>query len=552
MGSQAEYWTDIYATTHEQRLKESMDAARKELVDRYGANATYLKYLDGELELYETELTKAQSALADYETKRGGKQGVGADDAAALLGVMAKAGGDIADATGAAAQRKLQAEAAVMERYRLNASQTSAIGGVSSDLQGRNVNAVTNSADLNRYIRESIDDQISAGTFAPGSEAAKAAASQLFSTLDRALQTNPQYIVDGPAIQQQMAADIGAKLGVDPKYVDRTQVDADVSIDIGKAQRTVGATGTGTSRRAAGLAEDVLMGKLDKATPEQEKAIKEFQEKYGEKYFKLIESGKDISDALIDLKGEEGVDEADVDRTFEAARSALAEIGDYDSYKFFDPAYVSLYGRTISTGSKLKTIREKRTQAISGLADVPTEEMVRRRGTEIYEPISPGIYGRAREARTRLEEARMRTELQDEGRPGGIDDFLATRMAAEVKPLSEAMKVASGASAWAVREGPIDDTRHDWDADNDPGFRLYNNVSQRILKDTTPEGLVQAAADLAGGDPKKRDEILKDYYRWSLRDKMSKETQKRDERLEAFDKPTPGDISGIKSEDLEF
>jgi hypothetical protein len=550
MGTQAQYWTDIYATTHEQRLKESMDTARKELVDRYGANATYLKYLDGELALYEQELTKAQSALADYETKRGGKQGVSADDAAALLGVIAKAGGDIADATGAAAQRKLQAEAAVMERYRLNSAQSNSIGGVASDLQGRNVNAVTSSPDLNRYIRESIDASISAGTFAPGSEAAKAAASQLFSTLDQALQTNPQYVVDAPAIQAQMSADIGAKLGVDPKYVDRTQVDADVSIDIGKAQRTVGVTGTDTSKKAAKLAEDELLGKLDRATPAQKQAVKDFQEKYGQEYFMLIEQGRDISAALQDIAGREDVDSEDLMAKFEAARSALAEVGDYDSYKFFDPAYVSLYGRTISTGGKLQDIRMDRSKAIKGLGEVPTEEMARRRGAEIYEPISPGVYGRAKEARTRLEESRMRGELQGSEGPGTIDDFLATRMASQVAPISESQKIHAGASAWAVREGPLSEATGEWDAENDPGFRLYNNVREKVIRDVTPDALVQHASDLAGGDAKKRDEILKQYYRWTLGEKMGKETQKRDERVKEFDKPKPTDISGIKLEDV--
>ena len=168
MGSQAQNYTDIYLSTHEARLQASIERARAELVDKYNANSTYLKYIDEQITLYEKELTKIQETSAKYAEARGGRLGVSADDTAKLLGVIATAGNTIADATGDAAQRKLDSEAAVEGRYRLSGEQSNAIGSVGefitnkSDLGGK-----TTAADIERVIDTALA-QIGGGTFAPG------------------------------------------------------------------------------------------------------------------------------------------------------------------------------------------------------------------------------------------------------------------------------------------------------------------------------------------------------------------------------------------------
>jgi hypothetical protein len=90
-----------------------------------------------------------------------------------------------------------------------------------------------------------------------------------------------------------------------------------------------------------------------------------------------------------------------------------------------------------------------------------------------------------------------------------------------------------------VRFGPKFIPAGEWDAAGDSGFRLYSNVRDRLLKDTSPEGLVKHAADLANGDPILRDTILQGYYQWTLGEKRGLETQRRAASVQAVEMGTP-------------
>ena len=582
MGSQAEYWTDIYATTHEQRLAQSMEAARAELKDRYALEGEYLKWLTDKRQMLEQERTKVQQSLDEYSRTRGGKVGGGgADNTAAILGVIAEAGNTIARETGDAAQRKLEAEAAVISRYNPTAQQTTAIGNVSAGIQSQNIAAVTTVPDLNRIVRQQINDKISAGLVQPGSDQAKTMAAELYAALDASLQQNPVYIANKPQVQAQFQSDIAAKLGVDPSYTQRLKVDSDRKADIQKAQTTVGVTGTKTSKEAADLAKQALDNKLGQANEQEADAVAQWvSSPQGAAYMSELQRSGNYALALeeaakrigIEAKGrapgeleqevfqiEVGAEKQGDPAVIRDIRSVLQSSGaSFDIQKFFDVGFLDLYGRSKTLeGEATKTFGELSKQWDTLRSGVPTEEAVRRRGAEIYEPISPGVGARRRAAAVREEEARM-GEAQTRGGvmrrstgAGTVDDFLASRLTTPAIP--EEQRVVAGASAAAVRYGPKFVPVGEWDADADPGWRMYRNVSEKMLRDTSPKGLVQHAADLAGGDPKKRDEILQSYYQWALGEKQGLESRKRETRVETVEeKPKPVDISGIKPEELEF
>lgn len=568
MGSQGQYFTDIYAKTHEDRLKESIDTARKELVDRYGANATYLKYLDGELALYEQELTKVQGALADYAKARGGKSGpASADDTAKLLGVMTDAGNTIGRETGEAAQRKLDAEAAVEGRYRLSGEQSNAVGRAGDYFGKVDMTTARTSADVQRIIDAAINE-IGPGTFASGTDASKSGTAELYSRIDRALSRNSVYTAD-PSLKTYVAGKVAAKMGTNTSYISRAAVDADKTAAIGTAKTEVGVTGTGVSSRAAVLAEQALSGKLGGLSDAEKKAVMDWMKSpAGNSYISAIDSGatqeQAIKDAAATLEGTAG-------KSLEEVKGLLFKLpnGDdirakvrvegvsFDAAKYFDPAWTTLNARSVSTERKLGDIRTDRSGAIQKLGDVPTEEQARRRGVEIYEPIMPGVGARAREAQVRTEEAGQEG-LLERSRPGArkgetIDDYLASRMSRETAPLGDSQRVLAGAAAAAVRNGPMAVKTGEWDATNDPAFRMYNNVREKQLRDTSPDALVRYASDLAQGDAVKRDDILREYYQWSLKEKNDLAPAKFKESVEKAEKPPgPVDIANIKSEDLSF
>ena len=593
MGSQAEYWTDIYATTHEQRLAQSIEAARAELKDKYGLEAEYLKWLQDKSKMLEMERTKVQQSLDEYSRSRGGKVGGAAssDDTAALLSVVQQAGATIGREAGEAAQRKLEAETAVESRYRLSGEQSNAIGKAGNYFSTIDMSAARTRQDVKQQIQNAID-QIQPGTFAPGSDAAKAAAAELVIRVDRALANNAIYKGD-PTLKKDLETLATAKTGVPTVFAEKTAVDLDKQQAIDKAKKTVGVTATFESSEAARLAKSALEGKLGGANPQEADAVaKWISSPAGAAYMSELQKTGDYKKALVasaktlgveipknesgeDILPPSGVLEQEVFQVEVAPgadpkkepgamrdiRSILQSSGaSFDVAKFFDAGFIDLYGRSKTLEKDAtETFKKLSTQWDTLRETMPTEEAARRRGTEIYEPISPGVGARRREAAVREEEARMRDVMRPSTGPGTVDDFLASRLTTPSIP--EEQRVLAGASAAAVRFG----AKTGAGSADDLGYRMYSNVKERQLRDTTPKALVQHAADLAGGDAKKRDEILQGYYQWALGEKQALETRGRGERIEKVEAPAPllnpsektdntkfMDVSGIKSEDINF
>jgi len=567
MGSQAQNYTDIYLSTHEARLQASIEQARAELLNKYNANSTYLKYIDEQITLYEKELTKIQETSAKYAEARGGRVGVSADDTAKLLGVIATAGNTIADATGDAAQRKLESEAAVEGRYRLSGEQSNAIGKAgefitsSADLQ-----SASTPADVLRIVDAAIG-QIGPGTFTTGSDAAKTATAELFQRLNRALGSNSTY-ASNVGLAETVAKKINQKLGTAFQFSGRSAVEADKAAAIKDAARLVGVTGTGISQKAADLAGKALDAAGGNLSPVDKKEVNDWSNTpQGSAYREQIMRGASYEEAFaaaakalpegalasVDLSNENEV-AAIVFKTTKAdgtpgkdIRTMLQDAGvSFDVQKDFDPTYIGMRVRSRRITEKLGApdgsgLYAKKGDLLEGLLETPTEEAVRRRATEIYEPISPGVQKRAAAQTGRLEEAEaFGGYRRREGTGAGtVDDLLASRMKQGAAPLSDAQKITSGAAASAVRFGPKFIPAGEWDAAGDSGFRLYSNVRDRLLKDTSPEGLVKHASDLANGDPILRDTILQGYYQWTLGEKRGLETQKRAASVQAVETGTP-------------
>lgn len=572
MGTQAESWTDIYATTHEQRLAQSMQFAREELAAKYGATEARAKYMKDLVTMYDKALTDAQKALVDYETARGRKASdpaSNADATARLLGVMAQAGGDIAAETGKAAQRKLEAGAAVESRYRPTAAQSSAIGKVASTISGKNINAITNPTDMSRIIRESLGESIAAGVFSPGTDASKTAAADLFSAIDTQFQNSTVYQQNKAAIQAQLKTDIGAVVGIDPRYATRAQVDSDRELDVIDEQKLVGQTGTATSADAARLAKEAL-GKMGQPISDKgAEAIGAFKE--SGQYFDLIAGGATIAEAKEAIKEKMNpAAAAAFEKSFEATRNTLSTSRDFDQAKLFDPTYVDVYARSIKSGKSLTTAQEKFGLSVDALSDVPTEEAARTRGVEIYEPISPGLPKRSKKAGAILEERAQTARIT--GMPQSDDDLMASRMLERSPQLPDAERVIAGASLAAIRE--LDKGWNpekfkagkggDFEGSMSPeefealgvgpasklGYRLYSNVKEKQLRDTSPKGIVQYASDLAGGDTGLRDSVLQEYYKHSGYDMRGTKVMKAKADVQKIEEPKP--IVDIKSEELGF
>lgn len=572
MGSQADYWTDIYARTHEQRLAQSMQFARDELAAKYGAAQTYAQYQQDLLKMYEEELTKAQKALLEYDEKRGGKQG-SVDDTAKLLAVMADAGNTIARETGEAAQRRLEAEASVEGRYRLSSEQSNAIGRAGDYFGKVDVASITTSPDVQRNIDAAIAE-IGPGSFASGTDAAKTGTAELYARLNSALSSNSAYNSD-PSLKKYLAEKVAQKMGTNSAFILRTTVDADKASAVTSAKTEAGKTGTGTSAEAAKIAKDLIGKKLQMMSPEQIAAFSKFQEKYGGMYFDLIKEGATIGEAKAQIK--EGLDATgaeEFEKSFESARTALAEGGDQDIQKFFDPAYVGAYSRSIKLGSATTKAREDFAGAVEALKTPPTEEDARRRGAQIYEPISPGVGRRTREATSRLEERAQTSRIT--GLPMSDEDYMASRILSTAPQLPDEERIIAGASAAAIRalnKGWTPDEGRAARASVDAGqmtieefealgmggpasplgYRLYSNVKEKQLRDTSPKGIVRYASDLAGGDQGLRDAVLQEYYKHAGYEMRGTTVVKAKADVEKAETSTePRDLSGIKLEDAKF
>lgn len=608
MGSQADYWTDLYATTHEQRLAQSMEAARAELKEKYGLDKEYLEWLAEKQKMYELELTKVQGALTDYQKSRSSGGAAPADNTAALLGVIAEAGNTIARETGDAAQRELQAEAAVMERYRLSAEQTNAIGKTGTYFGTKfDPATATSSADIQRAINNALGE-IPPGTIGSGTDAAKTASAEAYARISGALAGNAIFNRD-PALKVYLQQQISSKFGTDPSMVGRAAVEADRKSAISGAQRTVGRTGTGTSAQAARLAKEELDRKLKDATPEQREAVSSWvSSDAGRAYLGELQASGDYEKALaaaaaakkvelpkdengnvppgaaealvfdIEVKDKAGkvISKTDIRNLLESSNAS------YDIKRFFDPTYISLYGRTKALETGIQQTFQEREQKMRSLA-VPTEEEVRRRGAEIYEPISPGLRGRVKEGEARLGESEARSRMT--GMPMSDDDLMAQRLIMGAPGgLSDAKKILAGASAGAIRaldsgwtpesigrvrrsgeQGSDADVTgrstamdlEEFDTTMDGpavelGRRMYSNVKERQLRDTSPDALVKYASDLAGNDPGLRDALLQEYYKFAGYDMRGIKAMKSKTDVEKVEEPKPTDLSGIKPEDLEF
>lgn len=574
MGTQAESWTDIYATTHEQRLAQSMQFAREELAAKYGAAETRAKYMKDLVSMYDKALTDAQAALVDYETARGRKASdpaSNADATARLLGVMAQAGGDIAAETGKAAQRKLEAAGVVEGRYRLSSGQSSAVGGAGDKIAGSVDATYRTSSDIDRAVGVALGS-IPDGTFAPGTDASKTAAAELYGRLDAELRrlSPTVYGADATAPDRLKAA-IAAKVGVAALYADRAEVEGDRKIAVAKEQKIVGQTGTGVSADAAKIAKDKLALIGQPISDDGSAAIGDF--KQAGQYFDLIAGGATIAEAKAAIK--ENMDPtaaAAFEESFEATRSALSTSRDFDQAKLFDPTYVNVYARSINSGKALTGAQKEFSAAVGALSNVPTEEAARTRGVEIYEPISPGLAKRSKEAGVILEERAQASRIT--GMPQSDDDLMASRILERAPQLPDAERIIAGASLAAIREldkgwnpdrfkaGKGGDFEGSMSAEefealgmgpaSGLGYRLYSNVKEKQLRDTSPKGIVQYASDLAGGDTGLRDSVLQEYYKHMGYDMRGTKVMKAKADVEKAEVPKPVDISGIKLEETEF
>lgn len=574
MGTQAESWTDIYATTHEQRLAQSMQFAREELAAKYGAAETRAKYMKDLVSMYDKALTDAQKALVDYETARGRKASdpaSNADATARLLGVMAQAGGDIAAETGRAAQRKLEAAGVVEGRYRLSSGQSSAVGGAGDKIATSVDATYRTSSDIDRAVGTALGS-IPDGTFAPGTDASKTAAAELYGRLDAELRklSPTVYGADATAPDRLKAA-IAAKVGVAALYADRAEVDSDRKIAVAKEQKIVGQTGTGVSADAAKIAKDKLALIGQPISDDGSKAIGDF--KQAGQYFDLIAGGATIAEAKAAIK--ENMDPtaaAAFEESFEATRGALSTSRDFDQAKLFDPTYVNVYARSINSGKALTGAQKEFSAAVGALSNVPTEEAARTRGVEIYEPISPGLPKRSKEAGVILEERAQKSRIT--GTPQSDDDLMASRILERAPQLPDAERIIAGASLAAIREldkgwnpdkfkaGKGGDFRGNMSVEefealgmgpaSGLGYRLYSNVKEKQLRDTSSKGIVQYASDLAGGDVGLRDSVLQEYYKHMGYDMRGTKVMKAKADVEKVEVPKPVDISGIKLEETEF
>lgn len=572
MGSQAEHWTDVYANGHKERLAQSMEFARKELADKYGAAETRAKYMKDLVAMYDKALTDAQKALVDYETSQGraGKDpAANADATARLLGVIAQAGGDIAAETGRAAQRKLEAEGVVEGRYRLSTGQSSAVGNAGDKIATSVDATYRTSADIDRAVGTALGS-IPDGTFAPGTDASKTAAAELFGRLDAELKrTSPTVYGADATAPDRLKAAIAAKTGVAALFTDRAEVADDKDVSIVKARKTAGATGTGTSAQAARLAKEAL----DKIGVPISDAGSDALGKFAQsgQYFDLIAGGATIAEAKEAIK--EKMDPAAAaafEKSFEDTRGALSTSRDFDQAKLFDPTFVNIYSRSVKSGTALTGAQKEFSKAVDALSSPPTEEAVRRRGVEIYEPVSPGFRKRSKEAGVRLEERAQTARIT--GMPQSDEDLMASRILDKTPQLPDEKRITAGAAAAAVRE--LDKGWNpekykagkggDFEGSMSPeefealgigpagklGYRLYSNVKEKQLRDTSPKGIVQYASDLAGGDVGLRDAVLQEYYKHSGYDRRGTKVMKAKVDVQKTEEPKP--IVDIKSEELGF
>jgi hypothetical protein len=500
----------------------------------------YVGYQKDLVEMYGNNIADMQAGLNEYEkNKIPGKDG--GSGAAALLKIVVDSSGNEQEATGKASQRRLDAQGQAEAGYNLSPAQSNAIGGASA-FAGTDLNNATTVADVKRKIDEAVAS-IPDGTFAPNADSSKTATSQLYAAMNSKLGASPMYASD-PTLQQYLKDAVKTKMGVDAKFTELQFVDADKKLKMkNKGDIAASVGGIALGREAAKLAMDELnKNRTKKLDADDQTRIDEFMNsKYGQEYKRQIELGKTMPDATnavtnIITKDMGGTNEESKLAKLKFAndvaltQNALSQGGDFDLYKYFDPVYTEKLAALKATQGKQTTAEQNFALGVTGLGDVPTEQQARRLGAEINRPLEPGYKKYLPEAQANLAMAKetgtMRAPLLDKaGNPyRSADDFLAARLLPPqptAKQMSDAERITQLASRRAVADSPNFNYNNAGD-----GFGLYNKVKGKALEGgNSKENIVKAAAALAGDDQVKRDDILRDYYSYALKDMRAQKPQ---------------------------
>ena len=521
-------------------LKESLERARKELVDKYNANVTYTEYQKDLIGIYQDDLAALRNGLNDYEKNKTPGKGTESGDAA-LLKIIVDSSDVVADATGDAAGRRLTAQGQVEAGFNLSPAQSNEISKASSFV-GTDLNNVTTAADAKRKIDEAVAS-IPDGTFAPNADSSKTATSQLYAAMNSKLGASPMYSSD-PSLQVYLQQAIIGKMRVPADFITLQNVEVDKKKKM-KTQGDIAASvgGLDMAKEAARLAKEALnKDKPAELTGDNKVAADEFMKspRYAQ-YKQLVERGFTLDSARTEMLQRIGDQEGgkasqDFAYAFSNAQDALAQGADYDVYKYFDIGYVDQLAAITRTEGSLAGAKENFAYGVRGVQDLPTEEQVRRRGVEINAPLEPGFVRRnlpqAQRALTQAEQTGgMRATTTDmAGNPyKTADDYLASRLLPpQTRPapeLSATDRVVGGATRRAVQANWSPEEYKDT-VNHGDGFSLYNKVKDKSLEGgTDKENIVKAAAALSRGDLQKRDDIMRDYYVYVLQDKKSKEPQ---------------------------
>ena len=534
---------------------------------------------------YDESAAKAETERGKSKEKKAKLTG---EENAKLLAVAVDAGKVSADAVSDAAKRRLEVSGIVNKSYEATDAQAKVMSTVISDVnKSIAIPAATNVTDLAKAITDSIDANIVPGTFDPGSAQARSAAAALMSSTASALSNSTLYTsnaVNKAAVDNVIKSHIATTLGVDAKYAGnraQQEVEIDKATDTAALNQVAAAQGGSIAGRAGQLAIDLVNENRQPAqqTAAETAAAAEtstlkgeatlFDKDFGETYLRYLkQSGspedakeKAIQDYLrrtpvapVPLKDEDGNnikdsngDDVNDPEGTKAAReeqytmaeelfnTAFQSKVDYLNNsptlerKWYDPVYVDMYARSKNLTKEVDASGKNLGGALEDIKDIPTEEMKRRRGSEIYEPLAPGAARKGSEAATVEYDKRQKEGTMIKGeKPGDIDDFLASRVAAREMPMDETQKIVTGAAVRARRAGAMTE------ADKKKsmlGWRLYNNVATGQLKGKTPADIIRHAADLANGDVTKRDEILTSFYRWKLDKQVSVESAESNDRL---------------------
>ena len=162
--TRAAAYKSTYFADQNALLKESLERARKELVDKYAANVTYTEYQKDLIGVYQDDLAKLRNGLNDYEKNKTPSKGGGADNTAALLAVINNSASTVADATGDASQRRLEASRIAEAGYLLSPAQSNAVGEAAA-LKLIDLNNATDPQKVKDIIDAAVGS-IPGGTFA--------------------------------------------------------------------------------------------------------------------------------------------------------------------------------------------------------------------------------------------------------------------------------------------------------------------------------------------------------------------------------------------------